>query len=56
VRVPPHGTSPDVVAGGLSFPGGFAAGADGSLYVSNWSIMPAVNPAGPTGEVDRIIP
>jgi hypothetical protein len=41
VRVPPHSTSPVTVAGGLSFPGGFAAGSDGSLYVSNWSIAPA---------------
>ena len=41
VRVPPHSTSPIAVVGGLSFPGGFAAGPDGSLYVSNWSIAPA---------------
>ena len=41
VRVPAHSTSPTVVASGLSFPGGFAAGADGSLYVSNWSTAPA---------------
>jgi hypothetical protein len=41
VRVPPHSTSPVLVAGGLSFPGGFAAGPDGSLYVSNWSIAPS---------------
>jgi hypothetical protein len=57
VRVAPGSTSPDVIAGDLSFPGGFAAGADGSLYVSNWSIAPAVNsPFGATGEVDRILP
>ena len=41
VLVPPHSTSPTVVADGLSFPGGFAAGADGALYASNWSIAPA---------------
>jgi hypothetical protein len=28
------------VVSGLNFPGGFAAGWDGSLYVSNWSIAP----------------
>src|SRR5919108_2346848 len=46
VRVPAHSTSPITVAGGLSFPGGFAAGRDGSLYVSNWSIAPAVTGLG----------
>jgi hypothetical protein len=40
-----------VVAHGLPFPGGFAAGPDGALYVSNWGIMPAQNDGGPTGEV-----
>ena len=42
---------------GLSFPGGFAAGKDGSLYVSDWSIAPAKGfggPGGPTGSVVRI--
>lgn len=41
VRVPPHSTSPSTVVAGLSFPGGFAGGSDGSLYVSNWSVAPA---------------
>jgi hypothetical protein len=41
VRVPPHSTAPSIVVGGLSFPGGFAAGADGALYTSNWSTAPA---------------
>jgi hypothetical protein len=41
VRVAAHSTSPVTVTAGLSFPGGFAAGADGSLYLSNWSIAPA---------------
>ena len=41
VRVAPHSSSPTVVVGGLSFPGGFAAGADGSVFLSNWSIAPA---------------
>jgi hypothetical protein len=53
VRVPPHSTSPTTVADGLSFPGGFAAGSDGSLYVSNWSIAPA---ASGMGAVVRIVP
>ena len=41
VLVPPGSTSPTPVAEGLSFPGGFAGGADGSLYVSDWSIAPS---------------
>src|SRR5690349_247854 len=41
VRVPAHSSKPVTVVGGLNFPGGFAAGSDGSLYVSNWSIAPA---------------
>jgi hypothetical protein len=56
VLVPAHSTSPTVIASGLSFPGGFAAAADGSLYVSNWSIAPADSGGGPTGEVLRIVP
>jgi hypothetical protein len=55
VRVPAHSSSPITVVGGLNFPGGFAAGPDGSLYVSNWSILPAHAPAGaPTGSIVRI--
>jgi hypothetical protein len=57
VRVPPHSTSPVTVADGLSFANGFAA-RDGSIYVSNWSISPAVIPPGgppfKPGEVVRI--
>lgn len=56
VRVPPHSTKPVVVADGLNFPNGFAA-RDGGLYVSNWSISPAVVPPGPPfkpGEVVKI--
>jgi sugar lactone lactonase YvrE len=56
VRVSPHSTSPTLVAGGLSFPNGFAADADGALYVSNWSVAPANSGGGPTGEVVRITP
>ena len=55
VQVPAHSTTPITVIGGLSFPGGFAAAADGSVYVSNWSVAPAHGPAGtPTGSVVRI--
>ncbi|MDQ1476692.1 MAG: hypothetical protein QOE62_1921 [Actinomycetota bacterium] len=58
VRVSAHSTSPTVVADGLSFPNGFAAHGN-SIYVSNWSIAPAVIPAGAPpfvkpGEVVRI--
>jgi hypothetical protein len=58
VRVPAHSSSPISIAEGLSFPGGFAAGADGAIYVSNWSIAPAIapGPGAPTGEVLRITP
>ena len=56
MRVPPHSSSPITVAEGLSFPGGFAAGPDGAIYVSNWSIAPANSGGGPTGEVVRITP
>jgi hypothetical protein len=56
VRVPPHSTSPTVVASGLSFPNGFAAGSDGALYVSNWSVAPASGGELPPGEVVRITP
>ena len=53
VRVPAHSSSPITVVGGLSFPGGFAAGSDGSLYASNWSVAPAVSGL---GSVVRITP
>jgi hypothetical protein len=56
VRVPAHSTSPTTVASGLSFPGGLAAAADGSLYVSNWSIAPADSGGGPTGQAVRVTP
>jgi hypothetical protein len=49
VRVPPHSTAPIPVVSNtpghadspLSFPNGFAAGPNGSIYVSNWSIASA---------------
>jgi hypothetical protein len=39
------GKAPLVVADGLSFPNGFA-GTEGSIYVSNFSVAPAVIPPG----------
>jgi hypothetical protein len=54
VLVPAHSTTPTTIVGGLDFPGGFAAGRDGSLYVSDWSIAPANTGGGPTGSVVRI--
>jgi hypothetical protein len=56
VRVPAHSTAPVVVVDELNFPGGFAAAKDGSIYLSNWSVMPAENHGGPTGQVLRIQP
>jgi hypothetical protein len=40
VRVAPHSVAPEIVLGGLSFPGGFAS-AGNALYFSDWSIAPA---------------
>jgi hypothetical protein len=54
VRVRPHSTSPRTLVSNLNFPGGFAAGRDGSLFVSNWSISPATGGQAPSGEVVRI--
>jgi hypothetical protein len=54
VRVPPHSTSPITVVSKLSFPNGFAA-REHQIYVSNWSIAPAIGgPHGVSGEVLRI--
>ena len=54
VRVAPHSTAPTPIVEHLSFPAGFAAAKDGSLYVSNWGIAPANSGGGPTGEVLKI--
>jgi hypothetical protein len=56
VRVPAHSTSQTSIASGLSFPGGFAAGPNGAIYVSNWSIAPANSIGHPSGEIVRITP
>ena len=57
VRVAPNSTTPETVVDGLSFPNGFL-GSGASIYVSNWSVSPAVIPPGgppfQPGEVVRI--
>jgi hypothetical protein len=61
VRVPPHSSTPIPLVSNspghadspLSFPGGFAAGPNGGIYVSNWSIAPA---SLKLGQVVRITP
>ena len=53
VRVPAGSKGPEVLASGLNFPGGFAAGRD-AIYYSEWSIAPAENKGGPTGQVIRV--
>jgi hypothetical protein len=61
VRVPPHSTAPITVVSNtpghtdspLSFPNGFAAGPNGAIYVSNWSIASATMKL---GQVVRITP
>jgi hypothetical protein len=46
VQVKQGSSSPTTILDGLNFPGGFAAGADGSLYFSNWSVAPAISGMG----------
>jgi hypothetical protein len=41
VRIDRHGHRTHLGVGKLFFPSGFAAGRDGSIYVSNCSIAPA---------------
>lgn len=54
LKVNPGANNNTVIASGLSLPGGFAAGPDGSVYVSNWSVAPADSGGGPTGQVVKI--
>jgi len=54
VRVAPHSSTPTPIVEHLSFPAGFAASKDGTIYVSNWGIAPANSGGGPTGEVLKI--
>ena len=53
IKVAPNGDRTTLGAGSLSFPSGFAYD-HGAVYVSNWSVMPAANGDGPTGEVVKI--
>jgi hypothetical protein len=53
VKVTPAGQRTVLGAGSLFFPSGFAY-RNGAVYVSNWSIMPADNNGGPTGQVVKI--
>ena len=53
VGIKPDGTRTTFGAGSLFFASGFAY-RDGSVYVSNWSIMPGRNPGGHAGEVVKI--
>jgi len=55
VRIAENGTRHVLGAGQLFLPNGFLAGPDGSIYVSNWSVMPGTSTQGsPTGQVVRI--
>lgn len=55
IRIARDGTRTTLGAGQLFLPNGFLAGKDGSIYVSNWSIMPGTSTGGsPTGQVVRI--
>ncbi len=53
IQVARNGKRTTLGAGVLNFPSGFAADDD-AIYVSNWSIMPAQNNGGPTGQIVRI--
>jgi hypothetical protein len=50
IHIAPDGTRTEIASDGLVAPGGLALGADGSIYVSNFSIFPG------GGEVVRITP
>jgi sugar lactone lactonase YvrE len=55
VKIAEDGTRTVLGNGQLFLPNGFLAGPDGSIYVSNWSVLPGKTaPGRPTGEVVRI--
>jgi sugar lactone lactonase YvrE len=39
-KVLPNGTRIELAAGQLSMPGGIVVASDGTLYVTNWSVLP----------------
>ena len=53
IKIAKNGTRTTLGTGQLFFPNGFAAGDDGAIYVSNWSVRPGSGP-GPHGQVVRI--
>jgi DNA-binding beta-propeller fold protein YncE len=40
IKVEPNGTRTEIAAGQLFMPGGIAIASDGTLYVTNWSVLP----------------
>jgi hypothetical protein len=55
IRISRDGTRTSIGGGQVFLPNGFLAGPDGSIYVSNWSVLPGTSAGGsPTGEVIRI--
>lgn len=55
IQIAPDGTRTVLGQGQLFAPNGFLAGPDGSIYVTNWSVMPGTSTNGsPTGEVVKI--
>jgi len=61
VAVSKNGARKRLGVGSLFFPAGAAVGADGALYVSNWSILPGRAPKvgpfkGKSGELVRLTP
>jgi hypothetical protein len=61
VKVAPNGTRTQIGFGSLFFPAGVAVGRDGSVYVSNFSVLPGTAPKkgpfkGHAGQVVRFAP
>ena len=55
IRILKNGIRQTLGTGQLFLPNGFLAAKDGSIYVSNWSVMPGTSSQGsPTGQVVRI--
>jgi sugar lactone lactonase YvrE len=50
IKIAADGTQTEVASDGLILPGGVAVGADGSLYVTNFSIFPEM------GQIVHIMP